>query len=91
MITAYRDGKYITRNTSQCKEVEETEQFESDDTDSDIVDDQGTQGNQRANTPTPVPQQAVIPTPVPQVLSCRRSNRIRNPTQRYGNFCYHGK
>ena len=41
------------------------------------------QGNQRATTPAPAQQQAPIP-------NHRRSSRMRNPTQRYGEFRYHG-
>ena len=82
MITAYRDGKYLTRNISQCREVGKIEQIENDDTDSIDMDDE--QDNERATTPAPLPQQAPIP-------NHQRPNRMRNPTQRYGEFRYHGK
>ena len=81
MVTAYRDGKYITRNISQFKVIDsslkELNREEGDEDYSNIDD---------TDTPLVVPP---VP-PAPSTDPTRRSNRTGNPPQRYGNFIYHG-
>ena len=81
MVTAYRDGKYITRNISQFKVIDSSlkeRNREEGDKDYLNIDD--------TDTPLVVPP---VP-PAPSADPIRRSNRTRNPPQRYGNFVYHG-
>ena len=81
MVTACRDGKYITRNISQFKVIDSSlkgPNREEGDEDYLNIDD--------TDTPLVVPP---VP-PAPSADPIRRSNRTRNPPQRYGNFVYHG-
>ena len=80
MVTAYRDGKYITRNISQFKVIDSSlkgPNREEGDEDYLNIDD------------TDTPLVLSVP-PAPSADPIRRSNRTRNPPQRYGNFVYHG-
>ena len=78
MITAHRDGKYITRNISQFKVIdsslEELNQEQAED--DDLSNDTDTRS---VNPPVP---------PAPPANPIRQSNRTRNPPQRYGTFVY---
>ena len=81
MVTAYQDGKYITRNISQFKVIDPSlKELNQEEGDEDYLNIDDT------DTPLVVPP---VP-PAPSTDLIRRSNRTRNPPQRYGNFVYHG-
>ena len=78
MVTAYRDGKYITRNISQFKVIDSSlkESDLEEDEDDDLSNDTDTSS---VNPPVP---------PFLPANPIRRSNRTRNPPQRYGTFVH---
>ena len=78
MVTAYRDGKYITRNISQFKVTDSSlkESDQEEDEDDDLSNDMDT------SSVNPPVRLALPANPTKQL------NRTRNSPQQYGIFIY---
>ena len=82
MVTAYRSGKYITRNISRFKVIDSAfqESAQEDDEDDDLTTD--------GHAPViPVPPQPALP--AAPANPTRQSQRGRNPPNRYGTYVYY--
>ena len=79
MITSVRNGKYITRNVSQCKKIPDSESVQSDtDDEGENDDDDLDQLEETDNTP------AALPVPDPP----RYPRRQTHPFRRFGQNVY---
>ena len=79
MITSVRNGKYITRNVSQCKKIPDSESVQSDtDDEGENDDDDHDQLEETDNTP------AALPVPDPP----RYPRRQTHPFRRFGQNVY---